>query len=194
MECKLIITNGLFRAEVHFRGGSIMDKTRRPASYATSRFIEQDIIENSAEFKSGKIVLLHKMEVPDDAEELARKASLEKKSTVAKPAATVATPAVTEETSATDTAEPTNVLTSSVETEETSASDAGETNKGDEDEGTSGSNDGVQTIEVACKADAVEWLKEHYPEKGYNGNNLRGKEAFAAACKEAGVEFIIANA
>ena len=78
MECKLIIKNGQFSAEVHFRGGSIINRAGRPASYATSRFIEQDIIENSAEFKCGKIVLLHELEVPDDAEELARKAALAK--------------------------------------------------------------------------------------------------------------------
>ena len=168
MECKLIINNGLFRAEVHFRGGSIMAKARRPASYATSRFIEQDIIENSAEYKSGKIVLLHEVEVPDDAEEMARKASL----------SAAKQPKTTEESEkpATET------------TEEQPHEDAtDESSDGAADDGD------VQTIEVACKADAVEWLKEHYPEKGYNGNTLRSKEAFAAACKEAGVEFKMAE-
>ena len=50
---------------------------------------------------------------------------------------------------------------------------------------------GKEVINVACKADAVEWLKERFPEKGYNGTTLRGKEAFEAACAEAGVEFVI---
>ncbi len=46
-----------------------------------------------------------------------------------------------------------------------------------------------QVVNVSCKADAVEWLKEHYPEKGYNGSNLRSKEAFENACKDCGVTF-----
>ena len=50
----------------------------------------------------------------------------------------------------------------------------------------------VQEIDVADKAEAVEWLKEHYPEKGYTGFKLRGKEAFENACKECGVKFNIA--
>ena len=49
MECKLIIKNGQFSAEVHFRGGSIINRAGRPASYATSRFIEQDIIGSRIE-------------------------------------------------------------------------------------------------------------------------------------------------
>ncbi len=168
MECKLIITNGLFKAEVHFRGGSIMDKSRRPASYATSRFIEQDIIENSAEFKCGKIVLLHEMEVPDDAEELARKASMH-----------VAT---TEPQEVTETPTP---VAETATVPESIAEEMNDTNPKSSTE-----EEGVEEVEVACKADAVEWLKEHCPTKGYNGNNLRSKEAFEAACKEANVRFV----
>lgn len=49
----------------------------------------------------------------------------------------------------------------------------------------------AQHVKVSDKAEAVEWLKEHYPEKGYTGVKLRSKEAFEAACKECGVEFDI---
>lgn len=184
IESKLIISNGLFKAEVHFRGGSIMDRTRRPATYATSRFIEQDIIENSAEFKSGKIVLMYDMDVPDDAEELARKASLAKSAAapVEKPTTPVTEPEPTPETTVAPTSEPTNVPSGNAEGTEVDTAE------------TQDSGDDVQTIEVGCKADAVEWLKEHFPTKGYNGNNLRANAAFEAACNEAGVRFIIKNA
>lgn len=161
-----------------------MDRTRRPATYATSRFIEQDIIENSAEFKSGKIVLMYDMDVPDDAEELARKASLAKSAAapVEKPTTPVTEPEPTPETTVAPTSEPTNVPSGNAEGTEVDTAE------------TQDSGDGVQTIEVGCKADAVEWLKERYPEKGYNGNNLRANAAFEAACNEAGVRFIIKNA
>lgn len=190
MECKLIINNGQFRAEVHFRGGSIMDNTRRPASFATSRFIEQDIIENSTEFKCGKIILLHTMEVPDDAEELARKASLEKEQ-VAEAADEAPTADESGADGSTTDVPGSGAAPEGADTEKPtdSEAEADVTPTGSEDAGDSE----VQTIEVSCKADAVEWLKEHYPEKGYNGNNLRSNAAFEAACNEAGVKFTFAE-
>lgn len=50
----------------------------------------------------------------------------------------------------------------------------------------------VVNVEVADKAEAVEWLKEHYPEKGYTAFKLRGKAAFEEACKECNVSFVFA--
>lgn len=48
----------------------------------------------------------------------------------------------------------------------------------------------VQKVEVADRADAIEWLKQYYPEKGYGAAKLRTKSAFDSACKECNVEFI----
>ncbi len=53
--------------------------------------------------------------------------------------------------------------------------------------------DELQTVTVADKADAVEWLKEHCPDAGYTSTKLRTKEAFDAACAEAGVVFEFAG-
>lgn len=47
----------------------------------------------------------------------------------------------------------------------------------------------VQLVTVADKADAVEWLKENYPDKGYTATKLRTQEAFNAACEECEVVF-----
>lgn len=47
----------------------------------------------------------------------------------------------------------------------------------------------VRTITVADKTEAIEWLKENYPEKNYLATNLRTKQAFDAACTECGVQF-----
>jgi hypothetical protein len=48
-------------------------------------------------------------------------------------------------------------------------------------------------VKVASKSDAIEWLKEHYPEKEYTAVKLRSKAAFDAACKECSVLFEIAD-
>lgn len=53
--------------------------------------------------------------------------------------------------------------------------------------------DGIKTVKVADKAEAIEWLKENYPEKEYTSVKLRAKAAFEAACKECGVVFEIAD-
>lgn len=44
-------------------------------------------------------------------------------------------------------------------------------------------------VKVADKADAIEWLKENHPDKGYTANKLRSEAAFTAACQECGVTF-----
>lgn len=49
----------------------------------------------------------------------------------------------------------------------------------------------IKVISVADKAEAVEWLKEHYPDGGYSAYKLRGKDAFEQACKECNVTFEI---
>lgn len=46
-----------------------------------------------------------------------------------------------------------------------------------------------EAITVADKYDAIEWLKEHFPDMNYTSSGLRTKAAFEAACKECGVEF-----
>ena len=48
----------------------------------------------------------------------------------------------------------------------------------------------VQSVQVANKMEAVEYLKEHFPGKNYTAFTLRGKAAFESACKECGVEFV----
>ncbi len=47
-----------------------------------------------------------------------------------------------------------------------------------------------EAITVADKYDAIEYLKEHFPDKNYTSSGLRTKTAFEAACKECGVVFV----
>ena len=176
LECKLIIHNGMNTAEVDFRGGSIKDIVRCPARFSTNKMLYQSFIENSAEFKAGKIVLLDTIEIPDDEEEIARKAkeaalNARQSQKVEKPA--VETPVTPEPVAEEPVVEQETIEETHVE-EETSTETSGK-------------------IKVADKREAVEWLKEHYPEKGYTSVNLRTKAAFEAACSECGVEFEIAE-
>lgn len=49
---------------------------------------------------------------------------------------------------------------------------------------------GVEPIVVADKSEAIEYLKEHFPERNYTATSLRGKGAFEAACSACGVVFV----
>ncbi len=53
-----------------------------------------------------------------------------------------------------------------------------------------GGADGLTVVEVADKSDAIEYLKEHYPDKGYGAVKLRTHAAFDAACAEHGIKFV----
>ena len=45
-------------------------------------------------------------------------------------------------------------------------------------------------VEVADKSEAIEYLKQHYPDKNYTATKLRTQSAFDAACEECGVTFV----
>ena len=206
MDYVMQISAGKGTVTVHFSGGALTAYGTTPARYSTTNPFFQNVIEHSTQFQKGRIELLDTIEVPDDAatlrmkERQAKKAAAAEKAKAAAQAAPVAptpekpkeeTPAPAPETPNEEPA-PQKPVAEVAETEAEGEGMPGVGNGEESGEGTEG--DGMQTIEVGCKADAVEWLKERYPEKGYNGNNLRAKAAFAAACDEAGVQFIIANA
>lgn len=175
---------GSIETNVSFIGGTASPSGSQPAYMTTKDPIAQFVIENSKEFKDGFIILLLTQEVegvhPRMAVAKAAPAS-QPKSAVSGEAAAPVAPAAVEPVAPASESQPSTAV-------------SGEGEEGAEGASAADGNGGVETVEVACKADAVEWLKERFPDKGYNGNNLRSKEAFAAACKEAGVEFIIANA
>ena len=54
-----------------------------------------------------------------------------------------------------------------------------------------GGGEGEQVVSVADKSEAVEWLKEHYPEEGYTSVKLRSMAAVNEAGKKHGVVFEI---
>ncbi len=59
---------------VHFTGGALTAYGVTPAKYSTSNKFFQNVIENSDQFKSGRIELLGTMEVPGNDPDCTRKA------------------------------------------------------------------------------------------------------------------------
>ena len=174
------IKTGKVSVSVHFTGGALTAYGVTPAKYSTSNPFFQSVIENSEQFKSGRIMLLGEMEVPDDAATKARKARMAAKA-AEKPAPVPETPAPVVEEPVTPT---TPAKESPAESEQPTDETQDETLQGDGDDA-----DGDK-IKVADKPDAIEYLKERFPEKGYTAVKLRTKNAFDAACKECGVEFV----
>ena len=174
------IKTGKVSVSVHFTGGALTAYGVTPAKYSTSNPFFQSVIENSEQFKSGRIMLLGEMEVPDDAATKARKARMAAKA-AEKPAPVPETPAPVAEEPVTPT---TPAKESPAESEQPTDETQDETLQGDGDDA-----DGDK-IKVADKPDAIEYLKERFPEKGYTAVKLRTKTAFDAACKECGVEFV----
>lgn len=161
MDYTFQIKVGKASVSLHFSGGSLTAYGVTPAKYSTSNPVFQHVIERSEPFKNGRIRLLGEMEVADDAAAKSRKAvSAARKSLK---------PAVVVELSAPEEAE------SAGKADELSAVE---------------SAGGPVRVEVGYRYDAVEYLKEHFPEKGYTSTKLRTGVAFDAACKECGVEFV----
>lgn len=184
------IKAGKGSVSVHFTGGALTAYGVTPAKYSTSNPFFQSVIENSKQFKSGRIELLGTMEVPDDAATKARKARMAAKA-AEKPAKDEQSP-VTEtpvpETPAPVVKEPVTPTTPAEETHAEAEQPTGET----QDETLQGDGEDADggKIKVADKNEAIEYLKEHFAEKNYTATSLRTKTAFEAACKECGVEFV----
>lgn len=135
-------SNGI-KMKVDFTNGTVTAYGVAPATFITKSKLTQAIMENSDEFKSGRIKLISKVELPGEDDEPQLNAKLDV---------------------------PNSEIRSGALADEAGI---------------------VEKVSVSDKAEAVEWLKERYPDKGYTGVKLRSKEAFDAACKECNVVFDI---
>ncbi len=184
------IKAGKGSVSVHFTGGALTAYGVTPAKYSTSNPFFQSVIENSKQFKSGRIELLGTMEVPDDAATKARKARMAAKA-AEKPAKDEQSPVT--ETPVPETPAPVaeETVTPTTPAEETPAEEVQPTGE-TQDETLQGDGEDADggKIKVADKNEAIEYLKEHFAEKNYTATSLRTKTAFEAACKECGVEFV----
>ena len=162
-----IVEAGAIKMKVSFTGGGASSFGVAPATFTSKDELTQYVIEHSKQWRDGKIKLVRQWDIPDNAATIARKAM----EAAEAPAPVVETPAepapVVEETSEESTEEGEAVVNENAET---------------------------ITVDVASKADAIEWLKEHYPEKGYTASKLtRTNKAFVEACEECNVKFNIAQ-
>lgn len=184
------IKAGKGSVSVHFTGGALTAYGVTPAKYSTSSPFFQSVIENSKQFKSGRIELLGTMEVPNDAATKARKARMAAKA-AEKPAKDEQSPVI--ETPVPETPAPVaeETVTPTTPAEATPAEEAQPTGE-TQDETLQGDGEDADggKIKVADKNEAIEYLKEHFAEKNYTATSLRTKTAFEAACKECGVEFV----
>ena len=158
------IKAGKGSVSVHFTCGALTAYGVTPAKYSTANPFFQHVIEDSDAFKSGRIRILDEMEVADDAAAFARK-----------PRASAALP---EEGQGTR--------------EESPAAEGGDAQEaaGNAVQPALREEDGRAVVEVPDKYEAIEYLKERYPEKGYTSSSLRTKASFDAACAECGVAFV----
>lgn len=185
---------GSIEVAVSFTGGTASPSGAQPAYFMTKDPIVQFVIENSKEFKDGFIILVMSQEV----------AGVHPRMAVPKPvpspqvgvAAKECQKGMVSGTPDMPIMEGQCVADSSSESSVTSASEpsSGEQeNEHPQDDGDEAGEDDVDTaIHVADKPDAIEYLKEHFPDKGYTATSLRTKSAFESACKECGVEFVFA--
>lgn len=162
---------GSIEVSASFVGGTASPSGAQPAYFMTKDPIVQFVIEHSKEYKSGFIILVMSQDVAGEHPRMA----------VPKPAPVPETPAPAVEEPVTPTAP---AKESPAESEQPTDDTQDETLQGDGDDA-----DGDK-IKVADKPDAIEYLKERFPEKGYTAVKLRTKTAFDAACKECGVEFV----
>lgn len=164
---------GSIEVSASFVGGTASPSGAQPAYFMTKDPIVQFAIEHSKEYKSGFIILVMSQDVAGEHPRMA----------VPKPAPVPETPAPVVK-------EPVTPTTPAEETpaEEVQPTDEtqDETLQGDGEDADGGK------IKVADKNEAIEYLKEHFSEKGYTATSLRTKTAFEAACKECGVEFVFA--
>ena len=183
------IKAGKGSVSVHFTGGALTAYGVTPAKYSTSNPFFQSVIENSKQFKSGRIELLGTMEVPDDAATKARKARMAANA-AEKPAKDEQSPVTETPVPETPTPVAEETVTPTTPAEETPA-DAEQPTDETQDETLQGVGEDADggKIKVADKNEAIEYLKEHFAEKNYTATSLRTKTAFEAACKECGVEF-----
>ena len=162
---------GTIEIAVSFTGGTASPSGAQPAYYMTKDPITQFVIEHSKEFKEGFIILSMSQDAPGEHPRLAFPKPVTKP--VTKPVNVVVDDSA---------ASGENLEEPSTESGEPAAEGAGD------------SGDGAVTtsfqVEVADKKDAIEYLKEHFPDKDYTATKLRTQTAFAGACQECGVVFV----
>lgn len=167
---------GTLEVSVSFTGGTASPSGAQPAYFMTKDPIVQFIIENSKEFKNGFIILVMSQEIAGEHPRMA----------VPKPKLSHVWVEGDNDDNNEPAEEPKEKSSETVADESEPAEEPKE-NAAAVEEPVPGI---PEAITVADKYDAIEYLKEHFPDKNYTSSGLRTKTAFEAACKECGVVFV----
>jgi hypothetical protein len=176
MEYQSIIRFGKNTLKVTFTGGSMNAIGVTPATYTTSSFLIQQAIENSNEFKRGRIRIVRTIELDEEIH-------IERP----KPATAIA-----ERRNPTPTPTPTPTAEAEKVPETTEEAEAAEVNA--EDSATSeeqpeeaAPTEPLTQVEFSCNDDAKDYLEQTF---GYVRSKLRNREDIINAGKAHNVEII----
>jgi hypothetical protein len=198
MEWVALIECGKATVKVHFSGGSLTGYGVTPAEFTTQNPMTQAIIENSKEFKSGKIFLLREIEGTGKFKEFVRGQHANEGNHLGGQAATASAIAGTaldaDGTSKTPKVEPTNAnepMGDLINDEETEPADDEESTDDTEAETVEDSEatvtaDGKAIIDVTDLDDARDYLCENF---GIARSSLRSNVSVPRAAEEHNIVF-----
>ena len=187
MEWVALIECGKATVKVHFSGGSLTGYGVTPAEFTTQNPMTQAIIENSKEFKSGKIFLLREIEGTGKFKEFVRGQHANEGNHLGGQAATASAIAGTA----------LDDKSGGVETPSHKESEGSEENAGSEENGTEGgmieaegeetvTADGKAIIDVTDLDDARDYLCENF---GIARSSLRSNVSVYRAAEEHNIVF-----
>lgn len=198
MEWIALIECGKATVKVHFSGGSLTGYGVTPAEFTTQNPMTQAIIENSKEFKSGKIFLLREIEGTGKFKEFVRGQHANEGNHLGGQAATASAIAgtaldadgtsKTPKVEPTDDDEPTGDLINDEDTEpadDENSTDASEAETVDDSEATV-TADGKAIIDVTDLDDARDYLCENF---GIARSSLRSNVSVYRAAEEHNIVF-----
>ena len=198
MEWVALIECGKATVKVHFSGGSLTGYGVTPAEFTTQNPMTQEIIENSKEFKSGKIFLLREIEGTGKFKEFVRGQHANEGNHLGGQAATASAIAGTaldadgtSKTPAAASADDEEPMSDPINDEETEPADNEESTDDTEAETVGDSEatvtaDGKAIIDVTDLDDARDYLCENF---GIARSSLRSNVSVPRAAEEHNIVF-----
>lgn len=198
MEWVALIECGKATVKVHFSGGSLTGYGVTPAEFTTQNPMTQAIIENSKEFKSGKIFLLREIEGTGKFKEFVRGQHVNEGNHLGGQAATASAIAGTaldadgtSKTPAAASADDEEPMSDPINDEETESADDEESTDDTEAETVEDSEatvtaDGKAIIDVTDLDDARDYLCENF---GIARSSLRSNVSVPRAAEEHNIVF-----
>lgn len=188
MEWVCNIPVGKTRLRVEFSGGVLTQYGNTPAKFVTDDLLKQAIIENSKQYKSGKITLLSCIESSEEETRRIERATPPSSdvASVAQPAKEIESPSSSVAPSVSD-AQPARSV-SAQSSASVSAQSSASSCALPPSAGVPAASEAqqAQEVEVASLDDAKEYLNKNH---GIAVRNLRSRQAIIEAAKECGVSF-----